>query len=397
MVELLAPVGNWSMLTAALQAGANAVYFGIKGFNMRAAAQNFSLEELPEVIKFCHENKIKAYCTINIIIYEHELEKLDQYLNALKQAKIDAIICWDLAVIKKCRDLGLEIHVSTQASVSNSTAAKLYQDLGVTRIVLARECSIENIKEIKTKTNLEIETFIHGARCISLSGRCFMSQELFNKSANRGECLQSCRREYTIFDDEGKAMKMENNFIMSAKDLCTIPILDKLVALNIDCLKIEGRNRPTDYVFKVVSAYRKALDAIANNTFTEELKEQLMQQVQEVYNKEFSTGFFVDYPHHELSSVYGSKSTIEKVILGKVSNFYPQPSVVEFKLETTNLKVGDKLAFIGPTTGYVEHVITQMHGDNGPSEEVNQGEIITIKLSQKVRINDQVYLLKKRE
>ncbi|MBI2662702.1 U32 family peptidase [Candidatus Woesearchaeota archaeon] len=396
MIELLSPVGNWSMLTAAKQACADAVYFGIKGFNMRAAAQNFSLEELPNVVQFCHNHNLKAYCTINIIIYQHELEKLDQYLNALKQANIDAIICWDLAVIKKCRELGLEIHLSTQASVSNSQAAKLYQDFGVTRIVLARECSMEDIQDIKNKTNLELETFIHGARCISLSGRCFMSQELFNKSANRGECLQSCRREYTVFDDEGKQMKVENNFIMSAKDLCTLPILDKLVKLNINCFKIEGRNRPADYVFKVTQTYRQALDAINTNTFTEELQHNLMQQLQEVYNKEYSTGFFVDYPHHERCNIYGNKSTVEKVLLGKVSNFYNQQNVVEFKLDNSSLKLGHKLAFIGPTTGYVEYTPAEIHTNNSLTTEAKQGEIITLKLPQKVRINDQVYLLKPR-
>lgn len=396
MIELLSPVGNWSMLIATKQAGADAVYFGIKGFNMRAAAQNFSLEELPEIIKFCHDNNLKAYCTINIIIYEQELEKIDQYLQILKQANIDAVICWDFAVIQKCRELGLEIHLSTQASVSNSEAAKLYQSLGVKRIVLARECSLEDIQDIKNKTNLELETFIHGARCISLSGRCFMSQELFQKSANRGECLQSCRREYTVFDDEGKQMKMENNFIMSAKDLCTLPILDQLVKLNINCFKIEGRSRPADYVFKVTRAYRQALDAINTNTFTKELQHTLMQQLQEVYNKEYSTGFFVDYPYHERCNLYGSKSTIEKVLLGKVSNFYPKPSVVEFKLDNTNFKLGDKLAFLGPTTGYVEYTPTEIHTDNSLTTEAKQGEIITLKLSQKVRINDQVYLLKSR-
>lgn len=392
-MELLAPVGNWSMLSVAQQAGADAVYFGIKGFNMRAAAQNFSVEELPEVVKFCHEHNLKAYCTINIIIYQHELEKLEQYLQVLRQAEIDAIICWDLAVIQKCRELGLVVHLSTQASVSNAQAAKLYQEMGVKRIVLARECSLEDIQEIKQQTSLEIEIFIHGARCISYSGRCFMSQELFNKSANRGECLQSCRREYTVFDDEGKPMKMENNFIMSAKDLCTLPILDKLVSLNINSFKIEGRNRPTDYVFKVVSAYRQALDAIKNNMFTEELKTKLIRQLEEVYNKDFSRGFYVDYPYHERCNLYGSNSSVEKFLLGKVSNFYSRQNVVEFKLDNSDLKLGEKLAFIGPTTGYVEQIITEMHNDEGLTLEAKQGEIITIKLPQKVRINDQVYIL----
>src|SRR3989344_4925335 len=258
-MELLAPVGNWSMLIAAIKAGCNAVYFGVQGFNMRAAADNFSLKEVKEVIKYCHENKIKAYCTVNTIILEKELAQLDQLLQELKKAQIDAVICWDMAVVKKCREKEIETHLSTQASVANSEAVKFWKELGIARIVLARECSLDDLKEIRKKTDIGIECFIHGARCISISGRCFLSQELFQKSANRGECLQPCRREYKIIDEEGKEMLVENNFILSAKDLCALPILQELVSLKIDSFKIEGRNRGADYVFRVVSTYRKAI------------------------------------------------------------------------------------------------------------------------------------------
>lgn len=309
-MELLAPVGNRSMLTAAVEAGADAVYFGVKGFNMRVAAANFSLEDTKEVVEYCHQNNVKAYCTVNIIVYEKELEKLDELLVGLKEAGIDAVICWDLAVIKKCKELGIEIHLSTQASVSNSESAKLWKEFGVTRIVLARECSIEDVKEIKEKSSVELECFIHGARCISLSGRCYMSQELFNKSANRGECLQPCRREYKVIDEENKEMVMQNNFIMSAKDLCALPILDKLTF--VDCFKIEGRNRGAQYVSKVVSVYRRALDAIEEGEFNEQLVASLTEELKEVYNKDFSRGFFVDYPYHDRTNLYGSKATTEK-------------------------------------------------------------------------------------
>ena len=394
-MELLAPIGNRSMLTAAVKAGADAIYFGVQGMNMRATANNFSLEELKEVIQFCHQNNVKAYCCVNIIIYEKELEKLGLTLQKLKEANIDAIICWDLAVIKKAKELGLEIHLSTQASVSNSEAAKLWKEYGVTRIVLARECSLEDVKEIKEKSGLEIEVFVHGARCISYSGRCFMSQELFNKSANKGECLQSCRREYKVTDEEGKEMIMNHNFIMSAKDLCALPLLPQLT--EVDCIKIEGRNRGAQYVHTVISAYREALDAIKENKFTPELIDKLTKKLKTVYNKDFSTGFFIDYPYHQRSKVYGSKATTQKIQLGKVSNFYSKVQVAEFKVESESFSLGDKLAFIGPTTGYIELIVEEIHTDNGKIETSEKGNLVSIKVPNKVRENDKVFLIKERD
>src|SRR3989344_5015085 len=309
-MELLAPAGDWSMLRAAIKAGCDAVYFGIQGLNMRAAAHNFELKEVKKIVSFCHQHKAKAYCAVNVIIYEKELKLLDKILPTLKQAKVDAVICWDFAVIDLCEKLNLPIHLSTQASLSNSQAIISLKNKfkNIERVILARECSLEDIKEIKQKTKLEIEIFVHGARCISYSGRCFMSQELFNKSANRGECLQPCRREYKVIDEENKEMIMDNNFIMSAKDLCALPLLQKITELNIDCLKIEGRNRGADYVFKVVSACREALTAI--------------------------------------------------------------------KVECAEIKVGAKLAFTGPTTGYHEIIVEEMYNDDGKTSIAKKGEII---------------------
>jgi len=394
MTELLAPVGNGSMLTAAIKAGCDAIYFGVQGMNMRAAASNFSLEELQDVVDYCHKNNVKAYCAVNIIIYEQELEKLTEILQKLKEANIDAIICWDFAVVKKAKELGLEIHLSTQASISNSESALFWKKQGISRVVLARECSLKDIKEIKDKTGLEIEVFVHGARCISYSGRCFMSQELFDKSANRGECLQPCRREYKVIDEEGKQMIMNNNFIMSAKDLCALPILTQLKA---DCFKIEGRNRGAQYVHTVVSAYREALDAIKNNTFTKELIDKLTKKLKTVYNKDFSTGFLIEYPYHQRSNFYGSKATTQKVQLGKVSNFYNKIGVAEFKVETQSFSIGDKLAFEGPTTGYVETIIEEIHTDKGKTETAEKNTLVSVKVPEKVRENDKVFLIKERQ
>jgi U32 family peptidase len=382
------------MLTAAVKAGADAVYLGVQGLNMRIAAANFSIEDMPKVIKFCHENKVKVYCTINIIIFEKELLTLDKVLPKLKKAGVDAVICWDLAVIKKCKELGIETHLSTQASVSNSESAKLWKEFGVSRIVLARECSLEDVKEIKEKAGIEIETFIHGARCISLSGRCFMSEELYKKSANRGECLQPCRRQYRAIGDDGKEMVLENNFIMSAKDLCALPLLPKLQEAGVISLKIEGRNRGAEYVSKVVSVYREALDAMAAGNFSEKLIFKLTKKLEEVYNKGFTQGFYVDYPHHMLSDTDGNKATTRKVQIGKVSNYYDKISVAEFKVESEGLKLGNKLGFLGDTTGYYEQVVEEIHDDNGKLENAEKGMIVSVKLNARVRIGDKVFLVK---
>lgn len=394
--ELLAPAGDWSMLTAAINAGADAIYFGIKGMNMRAAANNFSLAEAKKVIAFCHLHKVKAYCTLNVIIYEKELKQLDKILKHLSSCKIDAVICWDLAVIPGCEKYGIPIHLSTQASVSNSASAQLWKEKGVTRIVLARECSLEDIKSIKSRSKLEVEVFIHGARCISLSGRCFMSQESFNKSANRGECLQPCRREYLVRDEEGKEMVLENNFVMSAKDLCTLPLLPKIIASGANSLKIEGRNRGAEYVSNVVEVYRTALNAIRDKTFSSELVNLLMIKLQEVYNKDFSKGYFVDYPQHERCNTYGSKATNKKVLIGKITNFYRKLSVAEIKIESHQLKLGDKIGISGPTSGYLEVDVTEMRDDKGACREAEKGSIIAVSVPQQVRENDKVYLIKKR-
>ena len=296
--ELLAPAGNWAMLRAAVDAGCDAVYFGLKILNMRATANNFEISELSKVVKFCHDNKIRAHLTLNIIIYEDELEKAELVVKEAKKANIDAIICWDLSVIRLCKKHDVPFHISTQASISNSESAKFYADLGAERIILARECTLEQIKDLKSKVgNLPIETFIHGAMCVAVSGRCFMSQFSYCKSANKGDCIQPCRRSYKIIDEEtGKEFSVENNYIMSAKDLCTMPILDKIVDAGISSLKIEGRAKAPEYVKTVVSCYRKAIDAIGNDTFTEDLKLKLYNELKISFNRDFSFGFYLGNP-----------------------------------------------------------------------------------------------------
>lgn len=247
--SLLSPAGDWPSLRAAVEAGADSVYLGVEGFNMRANARNFKVSELKKIVDFCHKNKVEVYVTVNTIIFEDELKKVDILLDKIKKAKADAIIAWDFSVIQLALKKNIPVHVSTQMSISNSESAKFFEKMGVAGINLARECSLKQIQDIKRKTKLEIETFIHGAMCISESGRCFTSQFLFKKSANRGDCLQPCRRGYIVKDaEEGHELELKNNYIMSPKDLCALPILDKLVKAGINRFKIEGRNRAPEYV-----------------------------------------------------------------------------------------------------------------------------------------------------
>jgi len=271
--ELMAPAGDWTMLTAAVKAGANAVYFGIDKLNMRAKAKNFTLDELHAISKFCKEKNVKTYLTLNTIVFEEELDEIEKIISEAKAAGIDRVICWDLSVVQLCRKYEIPFCISTQGSVSNSMSAELYKDLGAVRIVLARECSLDEIKRIRANTSLEIEAFIHGAMCIAVSGRCFLSHHLFGKSANRGECIQPCRREYMVFDDLiDKSLVLGEDYVMSPKDLCTIEFIEQLIEAGIDSFKIEGRKRSPEYVAKVVSVYRRAIDLHFAKKLTSDVK-----------------------------------------------------------------------------------------------------------------------------
>lgn len=292
--ELLAPVQDYVSLSAAIENGADAVFFGVKGFNMRAGAKNFEVKDLPKITKIAHKRRVKVYLAINTIIYEEELKKIEKILTAVKKAKIDAIICWDHAVIQIAKKLGMEIHISTQASIANSQAAEFYRKLGAKRVVLARECTLEQIKKIKKHTKAELEIFIHGAMCVSVSGRCFLSQYLYGKSANRGECLQPCRRKYLIKQvDGGKELELGEDYVLSPKDLNTINFIEKILDIGVDCLKIEGRNRSPEYVATVTKAYRTIIDFVYSEKkkgkkFNEELtklKNDLSEKLETVYHR----------------------------------------------------------------------------------------------------------------
>ncbi|MBW3013005.1 U32 family peptidase [Candidatus Woesearchaeota archaeon] len=406
MTELLAPAGNWESLTAAVKAGCNSVYFGVKGLNMRANARNFELSELKKVSDFCHSNGVRCYLCVNTIAFDDEFEKIKKILDSAKDAGVDAIICWDMGVVNLAHSAGFEVHLSTQASVSNIEALKFYSKFA-DRIILARELSLEQIKQIKEKIIKEkirgpkgelvmIECFAHGAMCVAVSGRCFTSQFLFGRSANRGDCLQPCRRGYKVIDLEepDKELELENNFVMSPKDLCTIEFVDKLIDAGIDALKIEGRNRSPDYVDAVVGCYRKAIDAVKENTYTEELKKELKQKLQTVYNRKFSDGFFMGKPINEWTDIYGSGSKEIKEYVGVVKNYYPNICVAEIKIEAKGIEIGDCIMITGNTTGVLRQAVQEMQKNHQDIEEAKKGDSIAIKIKEKVRKNDKVFVMK---
>lgn len=403
--ELMAPAGDWTMLRAAVKSGADAVYFGVDKLNMRAKAKNFSVEELPEISKFCRAKKVKTYLTLNTIVFEDEIAEAEQIIVAAKRAKIDRIICWDLAVAQLCHKHKFPFCISTQGSVSNSLAASVYKRLGAVRIVLARECSLEEIKKIRKNTNLEIEVFIHGAMCIAVSGRCFMSHHLFGQSANRGDCIQPCRREYSVLAEPSldkevydtaaqKSLLIGDDYVLSPKDLCTIEFIDQLIEAGIDSFKIEGRKRAPEYVAKTVSVYRKAIDLHFEKRLTQTKKKEFLKELESVYNRGFSTGFYFGKPSSEdYAGIEGSKATTRKVYVGKVLNYFKKPKAAHILLESGKLKLNDKLLIIGETTGLLEMSLKKIIINEKSSKSAKKGEEVTFETPELVRRNDKVYLV----
>ena len=384
--ELLAPAGDFSMLSAAVNAGADAVYFGLQDFSMRATAKNFKIEDLDEIARICKPRKVKRYLTLNTIIYSNELKKIEETIKKVK-GKIDAVICWDLSVIQLCKKYKIPFIVSTQASISNVESAKFYKNLGAKSVVLARELNLKQIKEISKIIN--IECFVHGAMCVAVSGRCFTSQFLFCKSANRGECLHPCRRQYVVKDEEGNELKVENNQIFSAKDLCTLPFIEKMKKAGIKSFKIEGRNRDARYVDTVVRIYRKALD----KKLTKQEIEDGIKELEKIYNKGYSSGFYLKMPtSDDFSKIQSNASAEKKHFVGKVSHYFDKAEVAVIKL-VSELKVGDKIVIIGNTTGIINSNVESIEVNRKSVNKAKKGEEIGIKIPL-VRKNDEVYLIK---
>ncbi len=391
--ELMAPAGDWTMLITAVQNGADAIYFGTDKLNMRAKAKNFGIDDLTEIAKYCKENKVKSYLTLNSIVYEEELNEVDELIKKAKETGIDMIICWDLSIIQKCIEHKMPFAVSTQASVSNSASANFFKSLGAKRIVLARECSLKEIKQIRANTDLEIEAFVHGAMCIAVSGRCYMSHHLFGKSANRGECIQPCRREYEVYDKEiDKSLIIGEGYVLSPKDLCTVEFIDKIIEAGIDSLKIEGRKRSPEYVAKAVSVYHKAIDLYFEGKLTDELKKQFVEDLRTVYNRGFSSGFYFDVPSSEdYSPTYGSIATTKKEYIGKVINYFKQPKAAYIQIESDKIALGDDILIIGKTSGVIEIKLDKMLDEETEITEAEKGRRVTFISPNQVRPNDMVY------
>ena len=412
--EIMSPAGDQVSLQAAINAGCDAVYFGVEGLNMRASAKNFTKDNLSEIVAQCHKKNVKAYLTLNVIVYESELEIAEEILVAAKRAKIDAVICWDFAVIQLANQIGVSVFLSTQMSVSNSESISFfYKTLGIKRFVLARECSLADIinikKNLKKKLGenadkIEIEVFVHGAMCVSISGRCFLSQNQIGKSGNRGECVQPCRREYMITDKEGEfSYQLENNYILSPKDLCSLPFIEKLVEAGISSFKIEGRNRNPEYVNTVTAAYRKAVDFYFENRSSEKskanfvnLKKELVKKVDKVYHRGFSNGFFLGKPVDEWTEKYGSSSSTFKLYSGFVKKYFRKPGVAEIKIENEQFKIGDEIIIQGPTTGSLSRIVKSIEIEHQQIQTAKRGQLVGVKTFKRVRPNDRVFVVYER-
>jgi len=388
--ELLSPAGSFPALKAAIQAGADAVYFGVKDFNMRSRAKNFKITDLNKINNICSEKRVKKYLTLNTLIYDNEISKIDKIIKKSKPY-INAVICSDIAVMQLCKKHHIDFHVSTQCSVSNSETAKFYKKLGARRIVLARELNLKQIKEISKI--IPVEIFIHGAMCISISGRCLLSQFSFNKSANRGECIQPCRRPYVLVEDsQNNKLKISNKHILSPKDLCTLPFFEKLKKANISAFKIEGRNREPEYVETVTRVYRNALDKkLSKSEIQESIKE-----LNKVYNKGFSQGFYIKSPtSDDFSKSEHSSASQSKKFIGKIQHYYKKIKVGLLKLNNGPLKVGDDLLIIGPTTGFVKHKVESMQIEHKSVNKVRKGQDVGIEMPL-CRKGDSVYKIIKK-
>lgn len=399
--ELISPAGGWASLKAAVEAGADGVYFGVKGINMRHFADNFDVLEIKKVMSYLKEHGKKGYLALNTIIMNEELKKVDSILKKAKAAGVDAVILWDGAAFNLARKYRLRVHLSTQASVSNVEALSFYSKQGVKRTVLARECTLKDIKTIikekkKRKITCEIEAFIHGAMCVSISGRCFLSSYTFNKSANKGQCLQPCRREYTIKGREGEAEYIiGEDYVLSPRDLCTIDFIDELIEAGINAFKIEGRIRPPDYIKEVTACYREAIDAYYDGCLTLKLKGQLKERLGQVFNRGFSSGFYLGPPKEPQS--IGLEHQYQKAYLGEVGKIYKKINVAEIIIRKESLKIGDDIIFIGKKTPALKTRIEEMQIQHAHVKTASKGEKVGVRLPFEVRPKDKVFLWRKKD
>ncbi|MEE4178644.1 MAG: peptidase U32 family protein [Bacteroides sp.] len=402
-LEVMSPVGSYDSLTAAIQGGANSVYFGVGKLNMRSrSAQNFSLDDLRQIAAICREHKVKTYLTLNTIIYDAELPEMRHTVDVAKEAGITAIIASDLSVINYARSRGVEVHLSTQTNVTNLEAVRFYANFADV-VVTARELSLQQVYEIVQGIEREqvtgpsgnlvrIEIFVHGALCMAVSGKCYLSLDTLNSSANRGACLQPCRRTYLVTDKEdGYQYEVDNEYIMSPKDLCTIGFLDKIVQAGVTVFKIEGRGRGPEYVKTVTQCYREAATAVQEGIFTPEKVEHWLQRLKGVYNRGFWDGYYLGRKMGEWTERYGSQATRRKQYLGLVTNYFAKIGVAEVKMETHQMQLHDPLLITGPTTGALEFEVGEIRVDLQKVKATQKGEVCSILVPELVRRGDKVF------
>lgn len=403
--EIMAPVGSYESLAAAIQAGADSVYFGVGSLNMRSrSSKNFSLEDLATITERCASQGIKTYLTVNTVVYDEEMEQLQVLLEKAKENKISAIIASDMAVIQLAKSLGLTIHMSTQTNISNLEAVKFYAAFADV-MVLARELNLKQIHEICTAIKeqhicgpsgelVKIEIFVHGALCMAVSGKCYLSLDNMNYSANRGACLQICRRPYRVTDkDGGIELEVDNDYIMSPKDLMTLPFIDKIMQAGISVMKIEGRGRSADYVKTLTGIYKQAVVAVHNKTFSQEKVKKWEEELKKVFNRGFWGGYYLGKRMGEWSEVYGSQASKKKTYAGKITNYFSQIKVAEVLLEASDISVGDEIMIVGPTTGVINQKITEIRVELKKVETAKKGSICSVPIDTFLRRSDKIYVI----
>jgi putative protease len=404
-LELLSPAGSYESLMAAIHAGCNSIYFGIEQLNMRARSNiNFTIEDLGKISKICKENNIKSYLTLNTVVFDHDISLMKRIVDAAKANGISAIIATDLSVLNYAKKVQMNVHISTQSNITNIDTVEffsVYSDV----MVLARELSLTQVGEITNEIKrrditgpsgelVKIEIFGHGALCMAVSGKCYLSLHSNYASANRGACIQNCRKSYVVIDKEdGVELEIDNEYIMSAKDLCTIDFMDQIIQSGVAVLKIEGRGRSADYVSTVTKCYREAIDSYYNNSFTNEKIVAWRNQLSTVYNRGFWDGYYLGKTMGEWSNEYGSKATKRKVMIGKGIRYFKEAKVGEFQLEAQTLSVGDEILITGPTTGVVQTFVKEMRLDNINIIKVNKGDSFTIQLDELIRPSDKLFKL----
>ena len=402
-IELLAPAGNFESLMAAIQGGADAVYFGVGKLNMRAgSSKNFTIEDLGEIKRISDLHGINTYVTLNTVMYDEDIDYAKEIIDAVRKAEINAIIASDFSVINYARSIGINVHISTQANVSNIESLKFFANFADV-VVLARELSLEQVKNICQQVDeknitgpggekIKVEAFAHGALCMAVSGKCYLSLHEKNKSANRGECMQLCRRGYTVTEKEdGYQLNIDNEYIMSPKDLSTISFLDKLLDAGVKVFKIEGRGRPPEYVKTTTACYREAIDSWREETFSEQKIEKWEERLKSVFNRGFWEGYYMGKKAGEWSKKYGSSATKRKVYVGKGMNYFSKIGVAEFLLETKSLSVGDEILITGPTTGVIETTVKEIRVDLKPVSQTVKGDRFSIPVDNMIRRSDKLF------